>query len=85
MKILTNVKIVNVIEDRKTRVCTIETNHPELTSFEATKPVHHGWVIGYFDGEMKESYSLLIDNGSVDGITPSGSEYEAKWREVFSV
>ena len=72
MKILTNVKIVNVIEDRKTRVCTIETNHPELTSFEATKPVHHGWVIGYFDGEMKESYSLLIDNGSVDGITPSG-------------
>ena len=85
MKILTNVKIVNVIEDRKTRKCTIETNHAELPSFEANDMKSHGLVDMFFNDELAESYTFLIDNGSVDGITPSGSEHEAKWREVFNV
>lgn len=85
MKILTNVKITNVVEDRVTRKCTIETSHPELPSFDATDPAHHALVDMFFDGELKDAYSFLIDNGSVDGITPSGSEYELKWREVYNV
>ena len=88
MKLLTNVKITNVVEDRVTRKCTIETNHPELPSFEATDMVHHGLVDMFFDDELAESYSILIDDGTpdiTDGITPSGSEHEIKWREVFTL
>ena len=85
MKLLTNVKITNVIEDRVTHKCTIETNHPELPSFEANGMAANCLVDDYFDECLKPSYSILIDEGSVDGITPSGSEHEAKWHEVFTL
>ncbi|MDE0398857.1 MAG: hypothetical protein OXL96_13765 [Candidatus Poribacteria bacterium] len=86
MKILTNVQILNVTEDRETRKCTIETNHPELGSIVADSPALHGIVDMFFDDELAESYSVLIDaatEDTVDGITPTGSKYEAEWRETY--
>ena len=85
MKILQNVRILNVTEDLVTRVCTIETDCSEFASFEATKPVHHGLVDLFFDNALVDSYSFLIDADEIAGITPSGSQYEAKWREVYNV
>ena len=88
MKLLTNVKITNVVEDRTTRKCTIETNHPELPSIIADSMALHGIVDMFFDDELAESYSILLDDSTpdtIDGITPSGSEHETEWREVFTL
>ena len=83
MKILTNVKITNVTEDRITRECIIETNHPLLPSFEATGMAHNALVDDFFEDNLKPSYSIMLDEGSVDGITPSGSQYESEWIQTF--
>ena len=83
MKILTNVKVISVAG--KGGDWSIQTDHPELPTFDATKVVHHALIDDFFGGETAESYSMLLDEGEVDGITPSGSENEKTWREVFKL
>ena len=72
MKLLTNVKITNVVEnfdpelkklaDEQGERCpsrdaTVHTNHPEMPTFMSTDPLIKD---DFDDGELAEDYTLLI-------------------------
>ena len=104
MRIIANVKIINVIELNQPHPprwtietdlelnqphpprWTIETNHIEVPAFNATSPEHHELVKMFFDSDLADSYSILInEKNHIIGITPSGSKVETQWRESFSI
>ena len=65
---------------------TIETDHIEVPAFNATSPERHELVKMFFDSELADSYSILVnENNNIMGITPSGSKVETQWRESFSI